>query len=51
MPSEVNPTPSVELQRIIDSARRLGVQVDEEKALQWLTAMAAAKSNEITIDK
>jgi hypothetical protein len=48
---DANQSPSAELQRIIDSARRLGVQVDEEKALQWLTAMAAAKGNEITIDK
>lgn len=51
MTPEANLTPSVELQRIIDSARRLGVAVDEVKAVQWLTAMAAAKSNEITIDK
>jgi len=35
------PAPKEDLQRIIESARRLGVEVDEEEALQWLTAMAA----------
>ena len=30
----------VDLKRIIESARRLGVEVDEAEALQWLTAMA-----------
>ena len=35
------PAPKVDLQRIIESARRLGVEMDEEEALQWLTAMAA----------
>ena len=33
--------PSAELTRILESARRLGVELDEEEALQWLTAMAA----------
>jgi hypothetical protein len=33
--------PSAELARILESARRLGVELDEEEALQWLTAMAA----------
>jgi len=36
-----HPTPKEDLQRIIESARRLGVEMDEEEALQWLTAMAA----------
>jgi len=35
------PAPKKDLQRIIESARRLGVEMDEEEALQWLTAMAA----------
>jgi len=35
------PTPKEDLQRIIESARRLGVEMDEEEALQWLTGMAA----------
>jgi hypothetical protein len=34
-------TPTQELTRILESARRLGVEMDEEEALQWLAAMAA----------
>ena len=42
---------SEELARIIESARRLGVEIDEEEALQWLTAMAAVKGDqEIVLD-
>ena len=51
--SNSNPTPSsTELEQIIQSARRLGVEMDEEEALQWLTAIAAAKSaeSELVID-
>ena len=45
------PTPSTDLQRIIKSAERLGVELDEEEALQWLTAMAAQHDDEeITMD-
>ena len=45
-------TPSAELNRIIESARRLGVEMDEEEALQWLAAIAAADSSgsEIVMD-
>jgi hypothetical protein len=44
--------PKEDLQRIIESARRLGVEMDEEEALQWLTAMAADTSaHEIVIDE
>jgi hypothetical protein len=42
---------SVELQQIIDSASRLGVEIDEEEALQWLAAMAASSESEITYDE
>jgi hypothetical protein len=38
------PAPKEDLQRIIESAQRLGVEMDEEEALQWLTAMAAEKT-------
>jgi hypothetical protein len=31
-----------DLRRIIESAHRLGVEIDEEEALQWLAAMAAS---------
>jgi hypothetical protein len=37
-PSSVNP--SLEMQRIIESARRLGVELDEHEAIQWLVAVA-----------
>ena len=41
-----------ELARILESAHRLGVEVHEAEALQWLTHMAAAKEGEeITFDK
>jgi len=37
--------------RVVESAQRLGVQIDEAKAIQWLTAMAAWQgSNEIAVD-
>ena len=46
------PTPKEDLQRIIDSARRLGVEMDEEEALQWLASMAAENSpHEIVTDE
>ena len=40
------PNPKEDLQRIIESARRMGVEMDEEEALQWLTAMAAEQSEQ-----
>lgn len=40
--------PQEDLARIIASAQRLGVEIDEEEALQWLTAMAA-ETNEDNI--
>ena len=39
------------LQKIIESARRLGVELDEADALQWLTAMTAAQHGEIVVDE
>ncbi|GAB4480223.1 MAG: hypothetical protein Kow00124_26710 [Anaerolineae bacterium] len=33
------------LSQIIESARALGVEIDEEEAIQWLTAMAAASAD------
>ncbi len=39
-----NPTlPDHELKHIINSAKRLGIELDEAAALQWLTAIAATK--------
>lgn len=41
----------LELKKIIESASRLGVGIDEEEALQWLTSMAATKdADDITLN-
>jgi hypothetical protein len=52
-----NSTPAEELARLIESARRLGVEMDEADALQWMAAMAAMAADapdqaggEITVD-
>lgn len=46
-----DPQAAETLQRIIESAHRLGVELDEEEALQWLTAVAATQdSRQITVD-
>jgi hypothetical protein len=45
------PAPKEDLHRIIESARRLGVEIDEEEALQWLTAMAAERDESVVMDK
>jgi len=40
-----------QLARIIDSANRMGIELDQEEALQWLTAVAIAKDgDEISVD-
>jgi anion-transporting ArsA/GET3 family ATPase len=42
---------AADIQRIIESARRLGVEIDESATVQWLTAMAAAEeSDQIVVD-
>lgn len=42
---------SAELQSICESARRLGIELDEEEALQWLTSMAAWQpSDDVVLD-
>ena len=44
--------PNADLERILESAHRLGVEIDEADALQWLAKMAAAKDDStITIDE
>ncbi len=51
MSSEQNTTPSQDLDRIIESATRLGVEMDKEEALQWLAAIAVARSGQnIVVD-
>jgi len=44
--SNPSPEPKEELDRILQSARRLGVEMDEADALQWLTAMSAGPGTE-----
>jgi len=44
-------TPTSDVKNILESAKRLGVELDEEEALQWLTAVSAAKSGgDVTFD-
>ena len=43
--------PSDDLRRIVESAERLGVELDEADALRWLSAMAAgSEDSEIVVD-
>jgi len=46
------PTPSEDLSRIINSAKRLGVEMDEADALRWLAAAAATKgdTDDVVVD-
>lgn len=40
-----------DLQHIIESARRMGIELDEEEALQWLTAVALSQGDDdISVD-
>jgi hypothetical protein len=53
MSQSTKPTPSVNLQHILESARRMGVEMDEQEALQWLAAIISAReagTEEIVID-
>lgn len=44
-------TPSADLDHIIASAQRLGIELDEAEALQWLTAISLAQdSDEVVLD-
>ena len=49
--SQTQHKPGEELVRIVESAKRLGVELKEAEALQWLTAMAAQSQDDITLDK
>ncbi len=41
-----------QLQTIVDAAQQMGVELDREEALQWLTAIAAAKTgDEVQVDE
>lgn len=51
MSENENATPKAELARIVESAHRLGIELDEAEALQWLTAIASFDSSmEISVD-
>jgi len=39
-----------ELKQILESARRLGVELNEADALQWLSAMTAMQEEEVVLD-
>jgi hypothetical protein len=41
---------SDDLARILESAARLGVEVNEEEALDWLTSMAAMRLDDVQVD-
>jgi len=41
------PTPDQDLTQIIESARRLGIELDEQAALQWMTAIASAQGEDV----
>ncbi|MBT4003895.1 MAG: hypothetical protein HOF10_11340 [Chloroflexi bacterium] len=41
---------SEEIKNILESAKRLGVELDEADALQWLTAMSATQEGQIVMD-
>ncbi|MEW6029916.1 MAG: hypothetical protein ACOYZ8_07205 [Chloroflexota bacterium] len=43
--SNPSPAPKEELERILQSAKRLGVEMNEADALQWLTAMSAEQAD------
>ncbi len=45
-------SPEADLQRIVESARRLGVEMNEADALQWLTAISVvnADGNNVIVD-
>jgi len=36
----------IDLERIMESAKRLGVEIEEDEALQWLTSMASTKDDD-----
>jgi hypothetical protein len=51
MAEKEQPTPSTDLARIVASAHRLGIELDEAEALQWMTAIASLGSSmEISVD-
>src|SRR5512137_1261113 len=51
MTNQDQPTPNVDVKRIVESAHRLGIELNEDEALQWMTALVSMKSSmDITVD-
>ena len=51
MSEQNKPTPTADLARIVEFALRLGIELDEAEAMQWLTAIVSIKSSmDISID-
>lgn len=51
MNEQLSESASQNLKKIIDSARRMGVELDESEALQWLAAMGSMrKEDDVAID-
>ncbi len=52
MPAGKKTGPDTDLARIVESARRLGIELDEAEALQWMTAIASFESSmDIAVDE
>ena len=45
------PSPDDEVASIIESAKRLGVELDEAETVQWLTAIAAQTDDDLQVDE
>jgi hypothetical protein len=51
MTGQTSSSPTEDMQRIIESAHRLGIELDEADALQWLAAIAVdAADGDVTVD-
>jgi len=48
---EMTESKNTELEKIIESAQRLGVEMDEADALQWLTAISAQSQAKVEMDE
>lgn len=44
--SDLSSEKQTDLQRILESAQRLGVEIEEEEALQWLASMASTRQDD-----
>ncbi|MFC0681796.1 hypothetical protein ACFFGH_28525 [Lysobacter korlensis] len=45
-----NPSNDEDVLRIIESARRLGIEMDEADTLQWLAALSAQSDDDVVVD-